>query len=1291
MKSQSNIMLATLLALFAACGGIITTLAGERPNVILIMVDDMGYSDLGYHGGEIETPHLDALALGGVRFSQFYNSGRCCPTRATLLTGLHPHETGIGHMTQPPDQDYGNRPPAYQGYLNRRCVTIAEVLREHGYATLMTGKWHLGMTSTDQFPLQRGFDKYYGCLPGATRFFHPEQPRGMTFGNDPIETPESTTDEAFYTTDAFTDYGIRFLREHLDDGDERPFFLYLAYTAPHWPLQAFEDDIAKYRGRYREGWDHLRETRYRRQIELGLIDEAWPLSPRTPGIPDWDSLDEATRDELDQKMAVYAAMVDRIDQNIGKLVALLREADLFDDTLILFLSDNGACQEGGMLGRGEFYDVEKRNLEHHNSYGEAWANAGSTPFRLYKHFVHEGGAATPFFLHWPAGIPARDEWYHDPAQIIDVMPTLLDVAGAEYPAKAHGNDILPLDGISLRPAFQGKPLDRAEPIFIEHETNASARDGRWKLVGTEVATASGTDAKQWELYDMEADRTERNNLAAEHPDKVEEMAAKWEAWAARVGVYPRGGGNRTPRPGGNHAAAAAGRPDPEERRIERPPQIGGAEFTVTATVRGKNPEGVVLAQGGVRFGWSLHFREGRPMFSVRNEGKLHEIAAEAPVSGRVKLTASLGEKEMTLSVGDKVVASRKSPGLIAQQPGLGLYEGLDFRDPVGSYQAPNVFNGQVLEHRIDVGRPGVKMRTRWGREVTPENAWQEYPRPQLRRAAWTNLNGHWDYAVTPTGRETPPGEWAGKILVPFAIEAPLSGVERRITPEEAIWYRRIFDADAAEGRRTLLNFEAVDYQSTVWVNGTKVGENTGGNLPFALDITEALTPGEDEIIVRVTDATDTAYQLHGKQLLAPRGIWYTPVSGIWQTVWLEEVPETHVARLATTTSIDGSVTIRVEASGDPLPSAPRLALTLDGAPVEAGIAWDAETGFTLDIPEPKLWSPDSPTLYELELTFGEDTVQSFFGIRETGLERDAEGHLRFTLNGEFIFHWGTLDQGWWPDGLLTPPSDEAMRSDIEFLKAAGFNTIRKHIKVEPRRYYYHCDRIGMLMWQDQVSSGTGKYRGGGSSSPEWTRLRPDPAPDAVWPDAAHEQFMAELKLMIDTLANHPCIVQWVPFNEAWGQHRTMEVGEWTVAYDPTRQANIASGGNFHPVGHVVDAHKYPHPDFPWEHAEGGRFDDYVKVMGEFGGHGYPVNGHLWSEQTRNWGYGGLPENKKEWLERYRTSVEMLAELKKRGIAGGIYTQTTDVEGEINGLITYDREVRKTPPETLREIAAPLLD
>lgn len=1254
MTEITKFILALILVLTGLFGH-----TAERPHIILIMVDDMGFSDPGFQGGEIETPNLDQLATGGVRFSQFYNSGRCCPTRATLMTGLHPHQTGIGWMTVPPAKpERSKEPPAYQGHLNRECVTIAEVLRENGYATLMTGKWHLGFNDQDDWPLQRGFEKYYGCIAGATNFFQPEGERGMFSGNESVD-PVSTTDEAFYTTDAFTDHGIRFLREEFENEAKRPAFLYLAYTAPHWPLQAFEDDIARYRGKYRGGWEKLRQDRYQRQIELGLIDANWPLSPQTPGIPDWESLDEKQQDEMDLKMAVYAAMVDRVDQNIGKLISFLKESGTYENTLIFFLSDNGACQEGGMLGRGEFYDVEKRNKQAANSYGEAWANAGSTPFRYYKHFVHEGGAATPFFMHWPDTIAPMEDWYDEPGQLIDIMPTILDVAGATYPDR---EDIHGIDGRSLRPSFTGKSIKRQEPIFIEHETNASIREGKWKLVGKEVALLSGTHEEHWELYDMEADRTETVNLVRVHPDKARELAAKWEKWAARVRVYPRG--RQSPR-----------LPDPKPLREK--PQIGGRAFTVTATVRHPKPNGVVMAQGGNAFGFSLFFAEGKPAFAWRNRSRLTTIEATETTSGKVTLEARITQDKITLLANGKEVAATSIDGLLAEQPGLGLFVGADGVHAVGDYAVPNRFNGRILTHRVSIPLPKVTMRTAEGEKVTPENAWTEYPRPQLKRPNWVNLNGLWDYAITGANTRKMPEKAEGKILVPFAVEAPLSGVERAFTPEDALWYRREFTHEIAEGNRLHLNFEAVDYHCTLWVNGKETGSNRGGNLPFTFDITDALEPGKNEIVLRVTDATDSAYQLHGKQRLNPRGIWYTPVSGIWQTVWLEEVPALSISDILIETENNGKVKLTPVTEGPGHLTAEaraRVEVFFDNESIASGEA-GGDGSIRLEIPQPKLWSPDSPNLYTFKLELGKDTVTSYFAFRETGVIRDDDGFLRFTLNGKPLFHWGTLDQGWWPDGLLTPPSDEAMVADVEFLKEAGFNTIRKHIKVEPRRYYYHCDRIGMLVWQDQVSAM--------ADNPEWTRLQPNP-PTVTWPASAHEQFMYELRGMIDTLDHHPSIVQWVPFNERWGQHQTVEVGEWTVKYDPTRQVNIASGGNFFPSGHIVDAHKYPHPEFPFDQDE-GRWDNFVKVMGEFGGHGFPVEGHLWSQNNRNWGYGELPENKEEWLERYRTSIEMLADLKEKGIAAGIYTQTTDVEGEINGLITYDRRVEKVPAEILANI------
>ena len=515
--------------------------AAERPNIILIMVDDMGYSDIGAWGGEIDTPNIDSLAANGLRFTQFYNSARCCPTRATLMTGLHPHQVGIGHMTGENKGKAGDIPPAYTGNINDSCVTLAEVAKSTGYATFMAGKWHLAGTDQNDWPLQRGFDRYYGCISGATHHFHPYDWRIIYDGNTPLKELVSTTDRPWYTTDAFTDHAIGFMKDHkAGDQKEDPFFLYLAFTAPHWPLHAHDEELSKYHDKYDGGWDQLRQQRFERQKASGLIPSHWTLSPRDAQVPGWNELDKKTRAASSARMAAYAGMIDRIDQKVGDLIQCLKDSGDFDDTLILFLSDNGACAEVSLTGVGD--PVEDRAPETpltKPSYGKSWANASATPYRQYKHFAHEGGANTPFIAHWPARISKGRDWYREPAQLIDVMATLIEVSGASYPKQHDGHSITPIVGISLTPAFDGKSLDRKSPIFIEHENNAFVRDGKWKLVGKGVSAPGGPKMNLWELYDMEKDGTELHNLASTMPDKVEAMSGAWEKWAKGAHVYPK--------------------------------------------------------------------------------------------------------------------------------------------------------------------------------------------------------------------------------------------------------------------------------------------------------------------------------------------------------------------------------------------------------------------------------------------------------------------------------------------------------------------------------------------------------------------------------------------------------------------------------------------------------------------------------------------------------------------------------------------------------------------------------
>jgi arylsulfatase len=446
-------------------------------------------------------------------------------------------------MTNPPGtqkHDYGKDFPNYRGFLNRECVTLAELLGSVGYSSYLAGKWHLGGAHKALWPLQRGFDRFYGCIAGSTRFFSPDtdqrEGRGIYSGNQPVQKVTSTTDRAYYTTDAFTDHAIRFIKE----GDKKnPFFLYLSYTAPHWPHQAHEEDINKYRGKYLKGWDALREERHLRQIKLGLFDKNQKLSPRDEKVPAWSTLDLEKKKEMDLRMAVYAAMIDCIDQNVGKLLDVLKKREQFENTMILFLTDNGACAEGPALGRGEIFDIDKRNLETNNNYGAAWANLSSTPFRLYKHFTHEGGSATPFFMHWPKGIKPQKKWYRSQAQLIDVFPTLLEVCGVKYPESFQDRELSALRGISLSPSFVGKPLERSEPMFSEHENNAFMIEGKWKLVGKGVSSPKGPEIEKWELYNLKDDRTELKDLALIKKDRVKTMAKAWHGWALQDKVYPK--------------------------------------------------------------------------------------------------------------------------------------------------------------------------------------------------------------------------------------------------------------------------------------------------------------------------------------------------------------------------------------------------------------------------------------------------------------------------------------------------------------------------------------------------------------------------------------------------------------------------------------------------------------------------------------------------------------------------------------------------------------------------------
>jgi arylsulfatase len=512
-----------------------------RPNIVLVLADDMGFSDIGCYGSEIPTPHLDALASNGLRFSQFYNTARCSPTRAALLTGLHPHQAGIGTLAEDPGKRAAvDDAPGYQQYLNDRCLTLAEALKPGGYRAYMAGKWHLGYHGEEKWPRQRGFDRFYGIISGASSYFTPKDPRGLTLDNTPLPTPE---DPAYYTTDAFTDHALQFVREHPAD---QPFLLYLAFTAPHWPLHAHEEDIAKFTGRYRDGWDRLREARFARQRTLGVVPEHARLSPRDDGARAWDELSAEEQTQLDYRMAVYAAQVHRMDHNIGRVVALLRERGMLDHTLILFLSDNGGCAEPYTdLGGGPFSAINtpdaagpgsRTNQGRGSSYGTGWANASNTPFRRYKSRLHQGGIATPLIAHWPSGLKtAPGTVTHAPGYLTDVVPTVLELAGVSYPSHRDGRALTPLAGHSLVPVFATGTRTAPETFFWEQYGNKAVRRGSWKAVQAAEDEAAG----QWELYNLERDPTELENVASANPDRLAELTAAWRQWAGSHEVLPK--------------------------------------------------------------------------------------------------------------------------------------------------------------------------------------------------------------------------------------------------------------------------------------------------------------------------------------------------------------------------------------------------------------------------------------------------------------------------------------------------------------------------------------------------------------------------------------------------------------------------------------------------------------------------------------------------------------------------------------------------------------------------------
>ena len=574
---------------------------------------------------------------------------------------------------------------------------------------------------------------------------------------------------------------------------------------------------------------------------------------------------------------------------------------------------------------------------------------------------------------------------------------------------------------------------------------------------------------------------------------------------------------------------------------------------------------------------------------------------------------------------------------------------------------------------------GNKIKTEWADKLDPAKPLPDYPRPQMVRDNWLNLNGLWSYAILPVA-DAAPTTAQGKILVPFAVESALSGVGKTVGKDSILWYERSFSLPANfKNKNVLLQFGAVDWRCEVFVNDKPVGKHEGGYDPFSFDITSALNKkGNQKLVVKVWDPSDDGPQPRGKQIKNPHGIWYTPVTGIWQTVWLEAVPKTYISSFKQTPNLDKK-SLELETKVENLQAGDELLVTASKAGTKvAEQKTDGKSTLSLAIDNPEKWSPSHPALYDLTLTVMRkgkkvDEIKSYFAMRKISMAPDQNGIQRMMLNDEFVFQFGPLDQGWWPDGLYTAPTDDALKFDIVRTKEMGFNMIRKHVKVEPARWYSYCDQVGMLVWQDMPSGDLGN---------SW-EMRPGIYGRATDKDRTPESeaiYRTEWKEIMQDFHNNPSIVVWVPFNEAWGQFKTKEIVEWTMAKDPSRLVNTASGGNFVDVGQIIDLHNYPEPLMPDPALFGkGR----ILVLGEFGGLGLPVEGHTWQD-TKNWGYQTF-KNSNEMLQKYAAFMDRFPHLIEKGLSAAVYTQTTDVEVETNGFLTYDRKVQKMSVADLKAL------
>lgn len=714
---RRKFLLSILFSAFAA-----TASKADKPNIIVILSDDMGYSDIGCYGSEIETPVLDGLAENGLRFTQFYNTARCCPTRASLLSGLYPHQAGIGHMMD--DKGYDG----YRGELNRRCLTMAEVLKTAGYGTYMSGKWHVTKHvkpdgPKDNWPRQRGFDRFYGTIHGAGSFFDPNSLTRDNTQITPVNDPEYQP-ETYYYTDAISDNAVRYINEHHAAESDKPLFMYVAYTAAHWPMHALPEDIAKYKGKYDAGYAAIRSSRLERMKQLGVVPADIAMSPQAE---DWDQVQH--REWELRCMEVYAAMVDRMDQGIGKIMNSLKQTGRYDNTLVLFMQDNGGCAEG--LGRKtsstqttranapeepmnrnelQFDMVPKKSrdgwpvlqgpgvmpgpADTYIAYGRGWANVSNTPFREYKHWVHEGGISTPLIAHWPKGIKRHGELENQPGHLIDIMATCVDLSSAEYPTTHNGQKITPLEGRSLKPAFTNQAIER-EAIYWEHEGNRAIRVGDWKLV------AKGA-AGSWELYNIRTDRSELNDLAEDEPTRVRTLAAMWQKYAERAAVLPL-------MPFKDKHNKNAGLSKKKRFNLkpgadlpqDKSPMINGKAFSVIVTLQQPGTEGVLVSQGGSAAGYVLYQKDGLVHFGIRRGGKLSTVSGSAPKTTK-SFHVIVAKDGLVTGTADGTKLFSGQQSLLNTMPIDGLQIGKDTGGRVGDYNTDFEYNGTIQNVRIEI-------------------------------------------------------------------------------------------------------------------------------------------------------------------------------------------------------------------------------------------------------------------------------------------------------------------------------------------------------------------------------------------------------------------------------------------------------------------------------------------------------------------------------------------------------------------------------------------------------------